>query len=211
MQMYLDSRAFRNNDVVSRNPLLIVDLRDESGINATGVGIGHRIEAWIDNSPIPVDLTDKYQNSLLDSKAGSIESVINGLTPGAHSIEVRAWDVFNNPTTGTVYFFVLSDSKEISTFEMDNYPNPFDYTTTFRFKHNLTPPFTANLKIYNLMGSLVRTISAELTDLHQSILQYDGLDDSGKTLPVGYYTYMLFLTSSSGIEGTQTGAFVVNR
>ncbi len=211
MKIYLDSRSFTNRDVVSKNPLLIVDLRDDDGINTTGVGIGHKIEAWIDDSPLPIDLTDKYRNSLYDSKAGSIENVINGLSNGYHWIEVRAWDIFNNPTVGTAEFFVVSDSKEIETFEMDNYPNPFDFSTTFRFKHNLTPPFGATIKIYNLAGVLVRTLRSELSDLHFSEVPFDGLDDSGKQLAIGFYTYILTLTSTSGVDGTKTGSFVVNR
>lgn len=211
MKIYLDSRSFTNRDIVSKNPLLIVDLRDDDGINTTGVGIGHKIEAWIDDSPLPTDLTDKYRNSLFDSKAGSIESVLNGLANGYHSIEVRAWDIFNNPTVGNAEFFIVSDSREIETFDMDNYPNPFDFSTTFRFKHNLTPPFNATIKIYNLAGILVRTLRAELSDLHNSEMPFDGLDDSGKQLAIGFYTYILTLTSSAGVDGTKTGSFIVNR
>ncbi len=82
--------------MVSESPLLIVDFVDESGINTSGTAIGHRIEAWIDNSAQSVDLTEFYSGKVDNFQEGVVQYQLKELTPGLHSIEVRAWDVYNN-------------------------------------------------------------------------------------------------------------------
>jgi len=61
IKIYVDSRNFKNGDIVSRNPMLIVDLLDDSGINTTGLGIGHNLEAWIDDSPASISLVNNLK------------------------------------------------------------------------------------------------------------------------------------------------------
>ncbi|MDQ1266676.1 MAG: hypothetical protein QG635_1828, partial [Bacteroidota bacterium] len=104
INIFLDSRNFRYGDVVRCNPLLIVDLSDESGINSTGRGIGHRIEAWLDDESASTDISDKFNTNLENPKKGSAESYIGKLADGLHTIRVRAWDVFNNYSVSEVYF-----------------------------------------------------------------------------------------------------------
>ncbi|MBC8145830.1 MAG: type IX secretion system sortase PorU, partial [bacterium] len=86
--IYLDDRSFRSGDVVTPEPLLIIDLDDTSGINSSGSSLGHRIEAWIDGNPNSVDLTDFYQTGLTDYRLGSAERTLLGLEPGEHTVRV---------------------------------------------------------------------------------------------------------------------------
>ncbi|MBI5471797.1 MAG: type IX secretion system sortase PorU, partial [Ignavibacteriae bacterium] len=46
---YEGSQGFMPGDVVNESPTLYVDLVDSSGINTSTSGVGHRIEAWINN------------------------------------------------------------------------------------------------------------------------------------------------------------------
>ncbi len=106
MHVYLDSRSFRPGDMVSERPTLIVDLRDSSGINTSISGIGHRIEAWVNNSMQSKDLTESYTSKLDDYREGTVEYPLNGLAQGRNSIRVRAWDSYNNSATAETFFDV---------------------------------------------------------------------------------------------------------
>ena len=59
IDLYIDNRNFVDGGLSSENPILIVDLFDESGINTTQNGIGHQITATLNGGP-PVILNDFY-------------------------------------------------------------------------------------------------------------------------------------------------------
>jgi len=186
ISIYLDGRSFESGDMVTTNPLLLVDLFDESGINTTGLGIGHRIEAWIDDSPMAIDLTDKFTSSLSDSRRGTVEDILYGLTPGTHKIKIRAWDVFNNFSVEEVSFVIPEKSGGLVS-DITNSPNPFSESTEIIFRHNAEAPFDANIDIFTINGVFIRNINTKLSTLHTSRILWDGLDNSGNKAADGVY------------------------
>jgi hypothetical protein len=204
IKIFLDSRKFVSGDIVSNNPLLIVDLSDESGINATGNGIGHNIEAWIDDSPRSIDLTTKFTNSLESSNSGTVEEYIYGLPPGLHTVRIRAWDVFNNYSTSETYFRIAGEEAGIIISNMNLVPNPFLSDGYFEFQHNISTPFTATIDIYSSLGEKICTIREELNTLHTSQIFWHGFDNEEVALPSGMYYYRLRL-QSAGMTGEKTG------
>ncbi|MBI3789110.1 MAG: type IX secretion system sortase PorU, partial [Ignavibacteriales bacterium] len=57
ISIHFDDTSFRTGDVVKPNATLIVDLTDSSGMNTSSAGVGHRLEAVMDNAR-SFDLTD---------------------------------------------------------------------------------------------------------------------------------------------------------
>src|SRR5690606_2703671 len=51
MEVYLDSPDFADGAMVGSNPKLIVELNDDTGINATGTGVGHELVAILNTVP----------------------------------------------------------------------------------------------------------------------------------------------------------------
>ncbi len=188
ISLYLDNRTFKTGDYVSFNPLLIVDLSDESGINATGLGIGHRIEAWIDDNPNSIDLTNLFTTSLKNSKSGTVERILFDLTPGTHKIKVRAWDVFNNFSTQETFFNIAESENYIIVYDVCNYPNPFDNYTTIYFKHNIEPPFEAEVNIYQYDGGLVKTLKSTINTRNIAEIRWD-LSETNFSLSSGSYFF----------------------
>lgn len=208
IDIYLDARTFQKGNIVSGTPLLIVDLYDESGMNTTGRGIGHRIEAWIDDDPNSIDLTDNFKNSLVNPKAGTAEELLFGLEPGRHKIKLRAWDVYNNYSVSESYFDIASSGQVV----MDNflnYPNPVMESTTLSFNHNLSTPFDAYVKIYDIFGSEVKTIRKTITDLHTSEISWDCLDNNKKSVSSGVYSVLIKAVSTNGESGIVSGTISV--
>ncbi len=190
INIFLDSRDFNPGEIVQDKPLLIVDLEDETGINTTGLGIGHRIEAWIDDDPDAINLTNSFTTDLGSARKGSAQDVIAGLRPGVHSVKVRAWDIYNNYSIAETYFRISeSDGFEIG--DVINYPNPIKTETTFKFRHNGTPPVNVVVNIYTIHGELVRTLHEEITESYYGNILWDGLGTNGVELPSGTYIYTI--------------------
>ncbi len=194
--MYLGDRNFRSGDLVSEQPLLLVDLYDESGINISGGGVGHRIEAWL-NDGESIDLTDYYTGAVDSYQEGSIEYQMEELEPGPHHLELRAWDVYNNSSTGEIFFEVAS-SEKLSVQNVYNYPNPFQRETVFTFQHNQSVPIDVEIKVYTVAGRLIAELQEySITDRFVRI-PWSGYDDDGDRLANGVYFYKVIARTVDG-------------
>lgn len=192
INLFLENRRFTAGDLVSANPLLIVDLSDESGINTAGAGIGHRIEAWIDDNPESIDLTNLYKSSFTKANSGSIEKIITDLKPGMHTVKVRAWDVYNNFSVNYTDFKIGENNGAIilNTFM---YPNPILSSGNISVTHSVTAAYDINIKMYDAAGKLVNEINKPGTSLNTIITEWDGRDSQGLFLQAGNYFYTIEL------------------
>jgi hypothetical protein len=192
IKVFLDDRTFRAGDVVTPSPLLIVELGDTSGINSSGAGLGHRIEAWIDGDPTSIDLTDRYQTLPTSYQEGSTERRLDSLAAGRHEIRVRAWDIFNNPSETTTFFKVAERGEgTLEVVDVVNYPNPMARRTEFTFRHNQVRPLDVDIAIYTASGRRVRELAARGVSDRMVRLEWDGTDTDGALLANGVYLYRL--------------------
>ncbi|MCD4829310.1 MAG: CapA family protein [Candidatus Cloacimonetes bacterium] len=70
-----------------------------------------------------------------------------------------------------------------------NRPNPFNPETTFAF--SMAQPGRATLKLYNVRGRLVRTLSDESLPVGQHEVLWNGHDNNGRPVATGVYFYRL--------------------
>ncbi len=208
--LYLDARTFRPGELVRKSPLLIVDLYDETGINTTGMGIGHKIEAWIDNNSNSIDLTDDFQSSIEDSRKGSVEKQIFNLSPGNHILRVRAWDVLNNYSETQTYFRT-GDDKTVYIYDAIAYPNPTNSSTNLTFIHNQSQPFNAEFTIFAADGRLVRRMSVVISQLHTGSIEWDCKNDAGEPVAQGAYTYIAVINTDNNKTNSIGGMIQVYR
>ncbi len=197
LAIYLDSRSFRPGDMVSEKPTLIVDLTDSSGINTSNSGIGHRIEAWINNSTQSTDVTDAYSSKLDNYTEGSVQYQLDALPMGKNTLRVRAWDSFNNSATAETYFDV-SSSDNLTLSDVMNYPNPFVNTTEFTFRQNQSGLLNVTVKVYTVAGRLIQTLTT--TSAGESFVRvpWDGRDRDGDILANGVYFYKVLVSTADG-------------
>lgn len=208
LNIYLDSRDFVSGQTVSSVPLLIVDLEDDTGINTSGAGIGHKIEAWIDDEDA-IDLTQLFKNSFSEPNAGSIEKMIYDLGEGLHNVKVRAWDVFNNFTIENVDFRIGA-SNELMILSTHMYPNPLTQSGNISVAHIASGQYDVEIKIYNSMGNLIRTLKKESTSLGKVISEFDGYDEYGNSLSAGAYIYSVEVKNAEA-SGIGHGKFIMVR
>lgn len=88
-----------------------------------------------------------------------------------------------------------------------NLPNPFRSGTTIQFE---VPSFAANaprveLKIYNMLGQLVRTLVAAQFPAGSHRVAWDGRDQAGRAMAAGVYVYSL---TANGIRMNRKMALI---
>jgi hypothetical protein len=72
---------------------------------------------------------------------------------------------------------------------VQNFPNPFNPETTI--KYNLAEGANVNLRIYNVVGQVVRTLVAESQSAGRYSVRWNGTDDRGAPVSSGIYFYQL--------------------
>jgi hypothetical protein len=197
ISIYFDTPSFRSGDVVSSNTTLIVELHDKSGINSSANSIGHRLEAWIDESAKSIDLTDSYKGQIDSYQTGTAEYRFNGLNPGTHTIKVRAWDVYNNSSIAEAKFTV-SAREGLSIYNVYNFPNPLSKSTTFTFQHNQLSGIDVTINIYTVAGRLIHSIHRQGYSERFFRAEWDGRDSDGNLVGNGIYLYKVAATTADG-------------
>jgi hypothetical protein len=196
ISIFLDSRSFENGDVVSNKPLLIIDLEDVIGINSTGNGIGHKIEAWLNDNPKSLDLSRNYTTSIGSSRVGSSQLELSNVKSGLNKVTVRAWDIFNNFSIKNAYFYIKGSDSELWLGDIKNYPNPFEEETNISFRHNLEIPFEANIKIFDINGNLIKSISETKYNKFLDEVKWNGRDSEGVPINSGSYYIQVNLSDN---------------
>jgi len=191
---YLNDELFANGGITNQAPVLVVKLADSSGINTTGAGIGHDIVATLDNDNRQFFiLNDYYQADLNSYQQGVARFKLPELSPGSHSLKIKAWDVLNN-SNEAILDFVVANDEELELSHVLNYPNPFTTSTNFWFEHNKPgQPLLVHLEIMTITGRVVRSFSQSITTEgnRSAQLHWDGKDDYGSRLGRGVYIYKL--------------------
>jgi hypothetical protein len=202
MKLYINDTTFKNGGLTHDHPLLLVKLKDNSGINTSLSGIGHQITAVLDDSK-DVIVLNEYYSALKDTyKEGAIDYPFTSLSIGEHKVRVKAWDTHNNSVEQTIHF-VIGEKADLTIERAYAYPNPFSEKTSFTFGHNKSGEnLTLELNIYNLAGTLVKTFSKQYRNSPSTIdyFDWDGSDNAGNSVQQGLYIYKLNLGSGDGTE-----------
>jgi hypothetical protein len=214
VDVFMNDENFAFGAITDPNPTLLVKLYDENGINTVGNSIGHDLVAQI-QLPIVTqtstnangetktyNLNDSYQADIDQYQRGMVRYPLRNLADGKHTINVEAWDVYNNLGQGNTEFVVAS-SAEIALDHVLNYPNPFTTSTNFQFDHNiLNKSLEIQVQIFTISGSLVKTINEiRFTEAyHIRDVHWDGLDEYGDRLGRGTYIYKISVRTADGAQ-----------
>jgi hypothetical protein len=198
VQLYMNDLNFVEGGNTNESPLFIAVIEDESGINTSITAVDHDIVAILDGDQSnPIILNDYYQTELNNYKKGKVTYPFRDLKPGAHTIQLKVWDTYNNLSETSFTFIVVSNSDLVLT-NVLNYPNPFINYTEFWFNHNKPNELlNVQIQIFTVSGKLVKTINQTVQsegNLCKSII-WNGLDDFGSKIGKGVYIYKLKVKS----------------
>ena len=197
IHLYIDNRGFRSGDVVSGSPTLIADLFDSSGINTSTAGIGHGIEAWLDDQSQSIDVSGFYKSKTDTYREGTVEYPLGPLAEGSHKLRFRAWDTYDNPATSQTVFDVLT-SVGLQLTSVFNFPNPMSTTTLFTFQHNQVSIIDAEVKIYTVAGRMIRDVKKTGITTQFVQIPWDGRDKDGDAIANGVYLYKVSARTEDG-------------
>jgi hypothetical protein len=199
IEIYFDNETASFASLANPNSELIIKLYDETGLNTTGTGIGHKLEGILnDRDNDPIDFSNYFTGDLnAGGKSGKINYRFNNLEPGEYKLLVKAWDVFNNYSEETSYFSVVS-GNELVIRDVVNYPNPFVSSTTFTFQQNLNRILDVKIKIYTIAGRLIKEIEQNGISDKFVMVDWDGRDQDGSIIANGTYFYKLIIKTIDG-------------
>ena len=199
--------------------MLLINLQDVSGINTSSSAIGHDIIVTLDNNPATTrSLNSFYQANINTYQYGTVRYQLPTLTPGPHTLQVRAWDNVNNSNTRTLGFTVAATGGSNTNGDMSplvidkvmNFPNPFTDQTTFSFEHNFPGQNIAvNLSIYTQNGKLVKQINKTVNTNGTRNVQitWDGTDAAGSKIARNVYIYKIQI-SAAGTNYQTSGKLI---
>ena len=199
IEITFDNAESSNASLVNQDFTIVLNLQDETGLNTTGTGIGHKLKGILDDNPSnEIDFTNSFVGDIdAEGKSGKVNYKVTNFELGEHKINVTAWDVYNNPSQQISYFTVVN-SEDVVLKDVVNYPNPFSNNTTFLFQHNIIEPINVKIKIYTIAGRLIKNIEQyNILDKFVKV-DWDGRDEDGSEIANGTYLYKVIIKSIDG-------------
>jgi len=201
IELYMNDSLFVSGGITGEDPWLYARVYDESGINTVGNGIGHDLKAVLDGAyESPFILNGYFEADLDTYKSGTVLFPFRDMEVGAHSLEIKVWDVRNNSALATTEFLVVN-SLEVALDKILAYPNPASSSTTFRFSHNQEcNAVEAVVAVFDSEGRQVRVFKSDLhaQGSRTDLLEWDLTNDNGSPVPAGIYIFKVQLTTISG-------------
>ncbi len=202
IKLFIGDTTFINGGITSSTTQLIARLSDASGINIANYGIGNSLTVILDGDQ-SFEVGEFYLADKDNFTKGTITFPLENLEPGKHAIELKAWDVYNNPSSANVSFIVTKDTQlEIE--QLLNYPNPFSDFTSIQFAHNrVGDDLEVFASIINMAGESVNTINYEVNSSQYLVTlpPWNGTNTAGTKLGNG--VYLLRLVVRSLVDGSK--------
>ena len=207
MQIYLNSKAFRDGDKTYATPRFFADLYDDNGINTAGAGIGHDLMLVVDDDPKMIYSLNEYFTAADNSyQAGQVSFMMESLPDGPHSLTFRAWDLLNNSTTQTLNF-VVEAGIDPSICSVTTYPNPAPQSGTVRLVVNYDQPdelLQTEIYLFNTGGQMVFSHT-------QSNPDDVSINLAELRLMPGIYIYNVKIKSATSRFSTAAGKIIVTK
>jgi hypothetical protein len=212
IKAYLNDDRFVNGSITNETPILLLKLTDSSGINTGNAGIDHDIVVTIDNDNNNYFVLNDFYETELDSyQQGTLRFQLPQLSPGTHTLKIKAWDVLNN-SSETELEFIVANEEELVLDHVLNYPNPFTTKTAFWFEHNKPGlDLTTRIEIFTVTGKLIKTIMQTINTAgnRSNEIEWDGKDEFGSRIGRGVYLYRLSVQSTDGKKAKKMQRLVI--
>ncbi len=199
-EVYFDQYGIPNTITISYS-----DVQDgEAGIVTNNNGTVNWLEGNIDADPLFVGTGEHPYLLLVDSPcidAGTPDTTGLNLPPWDIIGNLRIWDGDGNGSAiidmgayeygAPPYVGIINDQLPMTSYQLSNYPNPFNPTTTISFNISRKDAKHAEIIIYNIKGQKIKTIVNQKLEqgLHQII--WDGKNDNNQYVASGVYFYKL--------------------
>lgn len=190
---YTNRPTLAYNDFWNNGQGHIIDFSTEVGDTTWGFnrnGVPCDSFHNIIRDPLFVDTANFDFHLLVNSPCIDAGDPTSPMDPDSTIADIGVFYFPHSPT-----FVKDDDHNTPQRFELSqNYPNPFNPTTRIQFRVSSLEfgnPAQTTLKVYNILGQLVRTLVDEEKMPGKYKINWDGKDDSGKEVGSGIYFYQL--------------------
>ena len=194
---FINDTNFTNNSWVSDRANLIIQLKDSSGIQSSGNALGHDLLFIVDDDvQNPFVLNNYFMADINTYQSGTIVYTLPKLSIGKHQLVIKAWDLLGNLSKDTLWFIVPAQ-EVLKAKDLVNKPNPMVNFTQFSFDVNIQDPnLQTEFSLRNLNGQLlVNKVLPVVQNANKWVMNWDGRDQSGATIPSGFYFYTITIRS----------------
>jgi hypothetical protein len=225
LQVYYDGRRIRDGELISSEPEILVQLRDENPFRRLDDSSAYTIVLRApDGSEERVRMSDSRVDYLPAPADGDNLAEIyfrpELRVDGEYSLIIEATDRASNKAGRLAYEQSFEVINEQLIANVLTYPNPFSTQTSFVYTlTGNTPPEMFRIQIMTVSGRVVRDIDLLAREdirvgTHQTEFKWDGTDEYGDQLANGVYLYRVITSDGNGAEletyDTGTDAFFQN-
>ena len=212
MFIYLNDKDFMDGDAVPTKPIFMAELKDESGIQYNGLGIGHDLQLCIDGEPGKTyNLNGYYTGAPNDYSQGKV--IFNDmpeLEKGAHFLSFRAWDMLNNTSVKTLRF-VVGEGLEPEVLSLVLESDEVSGNTNFHIAYNY-PGLECRfrLDIYAPTGAVLWSHEVKTTGTNGIVtIPWDGRNSNGAAVGNGIYVCRVTASHGDGKKSHKEKKFVL--
>lgn len=198
----VNSASGNSGSIVHSSPVAMAVFSDESGINISDSGIGHKMSLVLDSEKTFDDVSQYFLPDPYDETKGSIAYPLLNLEPGEHQLTLKVWDNANNSSSETVSFKVglnmRLDITEITSF----YSNENDRLSVKIRTDRALCTLEGRLECYDLSGNLLWSARRKAYSDTESSFSFDwDLNDlNGNRLQRGIYNLRATVTAEDGLS-----------
>lgn len=196
----LNREDFMDGDLVHSSPVVLASFSDESGINLSDAGIGHKITLKLDDKKYFEDVNSYYISDPDDNTAGSVAYPLSDLLPGEHTLQLTVWDNANNSSSKSISFTV-GVAKQPVIYTLDTDVNPARESVKFMVSTDRPmAKVECIVEVFDLNGRTVWSSNGNLTtDITAGLsIPWNLCDRGGQRVPRGIYLYRATIISPEG-------------
>ncbi len=209
--LYLNYPDFTEGTMVNANPVVHASFSDESGINVSEAGIGHRMSITLDGDKIFDDVYMYYTPDPENPLGGYIAYPVTDLGSGEHTIKLTVYDNANNASSKSLTFSVGAIKDPVIR-DLATDVNPA--STSVVFSVAVDQPNTkmkCRMEVFELSGKRVwSSDDSILSDMQGGIqTRWDLKDGAGRRVARGIYLYRATVETPDGMYSSQTKKLAV--
>lgn len=208
---YLNTPSFADGSLVGPSPMVMATLYDDSGINVSEGGIGHRITLTLDGKTFYNDVSAYYTPDVSREGAGSIAYPLSDLAAGSHTLELSVWDNANNSSRASLEFNVGANADPVIS-GLGTDVNPASTSVVFEVTMgHINSLSSLTLEVFDLAGRKVWSRSLTSPGASRNVFNasWNLCDTSGARVPRGIYLYRATATTPEGTQSSKTKKLAV--
>lgn len=198
IKLFMNHKGFLSGDKVNNTPVLIAEVEDINGINASGSGIGHDITLTSEDKKITV-LNSYFSYDIDSYSQGTITYPFPTLDPGRYNVKLKVWDLLNNSSEKSISF-VVDEKEPIRVHSIDIFPSVAKEEATINISHD-RPLTVKSYRIRVISYSGAEMLSTSLTTerlSQQTSWTWDLTDNRGVKVTNGLYLIRVEFETEDG-------------